>query len=393
MIIVIEPQMQGEKHTMINQGFLRILLGCFTDDNLLFISDHIHSSKIINESLELKRITTKTFHYNEQENKNSGILIKILRQLFLAIKYFFVARNLKVKLIIFTSSFPLNSIFLNYLAVLFNQKIIICQHGDLGILLSNKKNLLSKLFKKTVKMMICRRNVKYNTSLIYGESIKIKLLELNSQLTNTGFITIDHPYTYNNKNRIISKNKKILISNIGAANYHKSSETFFELANILSKYVEKSLVKFLQIGTIDKNIKLSSPSFVEIIKTGNDFIPFSVFEYYLNKSDYFIFFFQPGGYYELCPSGTFFDALKYQKPIIALKTSYFEYYFNQMGNIGYLANDLNEMVDILESIIKGEKSEDYEIQVQNIIIGRTMFENEVLTTKFKQQVYEILNPE
>ena len=81
--------------------------------------------------------------------------------------------------------------------------------------------------------------------------------------------------------------------------------------------------------------------------------------------DYAVFLHEKESYY-LRASGVFFDAINYNKPIISIKNSYFEYYFNKYGNIGYLCNDINEMFNIMKLILTNKEKANYMQQTKNI---------------------------
>ena len=53
----------------------------------------------------------------------------------------------------------------------------------------------------------------------------------------------------------------------------------------------------------------------------------------------------------LVASATFLDALSYVKPGIYLRNPYVEYYFEQMGDIGYLCDSYEEMREVVLAIL------------------------------------------
>ena len=62
----------------------------------------------------------------------------------------------------------------------------------------------------------------------------------------------------------------------------------------------------------------------------------------------FILLLYPHDTYRLMASGAVLDALRFEKPIIALRTDYFEYLFKKFGKFGYLANDTGELLHLIE---------------------------------------------
>ena len=75
-------------------------------------------------------------------------------------------------------------------------------------------------------------------------------------------------------------------------------------------------------------------------------------EEYANRiqtSDILIFFNDDS--YNLISSGSYFDCINFQKPILAMRSEQWEYNFKQFGIIGYLCNDIDEMYCHLESAL------------------------------------------
>ena len=60
------------------------------------------------------------------------------------------------------------------------------------------------------------------------------------------------------------------------------------------------------------------------------------------------------------------DAISFEKPVIAIKNDFFEYYFNKFGNIGYLFDNVNDMAKKMIEITANPNEEEYFIQKENI---------------------------
>ncbi|WP_412466463.1 hypothetical protein [Pedobacter sp. KLB.chiD] len=393
MIIVVEPQMQGEKHVIVNAGILEILQITFPGDTMHLYADELHSKRLLEKPyLSKQNLVLSSYKYKPKEDKKTNIALKLFRQARLSCKMFRQAKKHQAKLIVFTSCFPFTALFVNFLAGLYKQKIIICHHGDLGVLLLDKNKLVTKIFRYFIKKMMVNRNLKFNNSLIYGKSIKDKLIATIPSICDNSFIVIDHPYEYYGNNLFNKAKGEILtLSNIGTATLIKNSESLFDLAQILRTNISNNELKLTQIGSVATELQPFINEFVDVLKRDGSFIPNSVFEESLAKSDYFIYFFKTGGYYELCPSGTFFDAIKYLKPIIAIKNSYLEYYFDKLGNIGYLCESIDDMAELIRSIIKGGKKQEYFEQLEKLKNAQTQLLNENISKDFERQLCFVSN--
>jgi hypothetical protein len=91
-------------------------------------------------------------------------------------------------------------------------------------------------------------------------------------------------------------------------------------------------------------------------------------------------------HYNLTASATFLDALSFLKPGIYLRNEYIEHYFKKMGNIGYLCDSPEEIVETIQGIITDFSPALYQQQVENIINGRVIFEPEIIAPQLRNIV-------
>lgn len=90
------------------------------------------------------------------------------------------------------------------------------------------------------------------------------------------------------------------------------------------------------------------------------------------------------GNYRLVASGTFLDALAFLKPGIYLSNDYIKYYFNLMGDIGYLCDSYEEMAETIKNIISDFPMNRYKQQAENIRRGRAIFEPVTLAPRLRE---------
>ncbi|MRX67933.1 hypothetical protein SAMN06265349_105309 [Flavobacterium resistens] len=391
MVVFAELQMQGDKHVHVNSGLLKILQKSFDKKRIDVFCDERHKIELSNyiENTDFYNFTN--FKYTgEAELKKSAVLKKTVRETLLAYKIFKYAKKEKVELVVFASAFPFTSILLNFFSLLFSQKTIICLHGDIGVLSLKRKKLTTTIYRNVIKFFFLTRPAKV-VLLFYGKTIEEKLFNKFPNFNNRNTISIDHPYNYDTKeisDQFIQKSNVITIANIGTGLMNKNSHLFYKLAEKQRLNVENGKVKFIQIGNVSQEVLSYSNKFVEIINN-NTFIPFDLFEKEVNKADFFIYFFKEDSLYDLCPSGTFFDALKYKKPIISLRNPFFEFYFKKLGNIGYLCDTVEEMSETINQIIQ-DNSEKYDDQVLSLNRATKLLSNENIQKEFMDQ-YKRLN--
>lgn len=371
MIIFSELQMQGDKHVHVNSGLLNILISSFKEQNIDVYCDNKHKSELLKYVKSNRLLNFKTFKYTGvKELRKSAAIFKTFRETILAFKIFKAAKKEKIEVIVFASAFPFTAIILNSFSWMFNQRIIVGLHGDIGVLKLKKIKITTIIYKYIVKLFFRTRSSNVIV-LFYGKTIEEELFKMFPKFKRENIISIDHPYNYDNEILVNCSDKSdtIIIANIGTGLMNKNSHLLYELAEMQKYNVQNKKVKFIQVGNVSPEVLSYSNSYVNILNN-NEFIPFEVFEKNIKQADYFIYFFKEKSLYDLCPSGTFFDAIKYKKPIISLRNPFFEYYFNKLGNIGYILNTVEEMNEVLNDIII-ENNEKYKEQVD--LLNRATF--------------------
>ncbi len=347
--------MQGDKHVHVNSGLLNILITSFKEQKIDVFCDSKHKRELLQYVKSNKLLSFKTFEYTGvKELRKSATLAKTLRESLIAHKIFNHAKKNKAEVIVFASVFPFTAVAINFFSWIFNQRIIVCLHGDIGVLKLNKNKITTIVYKYVVKLFFSTRSSTV-TSLFYGKTIEDELFKMFPSFKRKNVISIDHPYNYETELLVTSldKSNTVIIANIGTGLMNKNSHLLYKLAEMQKCNVETKKVGFIQVGNVSPEVLSYSNAYVNILNN-NEFIPFDVFEKNIMQADYFIYFFKNHSLYDLCPSGTFFDAIKYKKPIISLRNPFFEYYFNRFGNIGYLCDSVEEMSSIIDGIFLDE---------------------------------------
>jgi hypothetical protein len=89
-------------------------------------------------------------------------------------------------------------------------------------------------------------------------------------------------------------------------------------------------------------------------------------------------------HYRLAASATFVDALAFLKPGIYLRNDYIERYFDRMGDIGYLCDSCEKMVETIKEILSEFPTDRYQRQIENIRKGRAIFEPETVAPRLRE---------
>lgn len=389
MIIFSELQMQGDKHVHVNSGLLNIIIASFKQQNIDIFCDSKHKSELLKYVKINKFLNFKTFEYTGvKELRKSATLTKTFRESLIAYKIFKHAKKNKAEIIVFASVFPFTAIVVNFFSWILNQRIIVGLHGDIGVLKLNKNKITTIVYKYVIKLFFLTRSSNV-IALFYGKSIEEQLFKMFPRFKRENIISIDHPYNYDSELLVnkLDKSNRVIIANIGTGLMNKNSHLLYQLAEMQKYNVKQEKVKFIQVGNVSSDVMKYSNDYVNILNN-NEFIPFDVFEEKIKEADYFIYFFKNDSLYDLCPSGTFFDAIKYKKPIISLKNPFFEYYFKKLGNIGYLCNTVEEMNEIIEGILQN-KNDTYQEQIELLTKATQLLSIDKIQKSFLEQFNKI----
>jgi hypothetical protein len=153
---------------------------------------------------------------------------------------------------------------------------------------------------------------------------------------------------------------KIIFASIGDFNPRKNSSLFFDLASQNTQ--NTFFFDFWFIGRIDIfNIDVKN---VHIVSS-DDILDDENYHNYIDMIDYAVFLFN-SDFYRYTVSGTLYDAIFHLKPILAIRTPFFEDFFLKYGNIGYLCDTYNDMLRLLNTFQLTKNSEVYLEQQINL---------------------------
>jgi hypothetical protein len=158
----------------------------------------------------------------------------------------------------------------------------------------------------------------------------------------------------------------------GHASLRKGADIFFKLAEEVSATRTKYRPIFVLIGDIrDEQLKEMRHASINIPAL-NAPLTQEEFDKYSKRIDY-AFFFHVASAYELNGTAAMLDAFSHLKPIIALKTPLSEYYFNKMGDVGYLCQSYNDAIGAVMEILETRPLDRYHAQQENILKKRDQF--------------------
>jgi hypothetical protein len=380
MIYYLELNKSNDAHSALNLSMVKVIMCCHKNITLFSSEAHRNAMGVgtLNEMkvdyISIKVIDGGWKSWFSKVFLEGYNIFTILRK----------ANKNKVNFVYLSSIFPISHLFLKLIKKLYPKvRLIVGLHGELEFVREGKEAKLRFLgmFLKYSFKISSNSNLKY---LVFGSIIKSNFIKYNL-LSPESLLSIDHPYNYSwNKSIILSLNTTIKFGTIGIGSLNKKTEKLFALAEHFRNDVSSNKICFELIGTMLPNLERFINPYV---KTNgiNKMLPRYEFDNQIMELNYSLFFYD-NSFYKLCASGAFFDAIKFDKPIFALKNDFFEYYFEKLGNIGFLFSNLDEMKDQIALIINGNFHNVYYIQVENLKRAKQTLSIENISRDFFTQL-------
>lgn len=373
-MIVAELSMTGLSHVYFNSAFLRILSFAMESPITFFCEEH-HCENL---RIRLKDYNIKYNTFTMKSRLGVGVFLQDFRGCYLIYKIMRCAN--KHEPIIILNRLPLTLIVCNILNLIQKRIIYNVLHGELEYLVNPGIRGGTKYYYKLFRLaylLFTKRNV----NVFLGKSIYDETMKSNICFGNAKFVIIDHPYEYNSSNNSTKSSfcDTIHIGMIGTATRRKNSHYLSKL----DKLVINKNIKICNIGRAETDLYTClSESNVSFFK---DSISGDEYESLIASLDYSLCFYDSKINLALA-SGSFFDSIKFAKPILALRGNpYVDYYFRKLGNIGYQFDTLKEMSNFINNIMD-ENMIDYNNQVNNLRKAQQLLSIENIARDFQKQI-------
>ena len=363
-MILVEPQCYDEEHALVNTVLINGFLNSSPKSEFYFFAEEGHKSKIIDNIHSNSQIS---FNSIDIPKRGSSDAKRLFAELKLALKIFIFARKVKSNKIIFLSGTSAGIVCIKLLSTLiYKIDVYIILHSVIETI-DKKKNwpIWNIPFSLVYSLGLFNKpTIKY---VIFNEFSLIRFTKEYPKLASN-FLSIEFPFENRFDDSINSclwiPEKKIVFGTIGDYNERKNSSVFFDLAKRVSSL--NAATDFWFIG----RLKYSN------MDTLNVFIVSSQFE--LNDQnyhtcigliDYSVFLFN-SDYYRFSVSGTLYDSITHAKPVIAIRTPFFEDFFHKYGNIGYLCNSYDDMLKLITELSLVGRNDLYLEQQSNLVFAR-----------------------
>jgi len=375
--VVLEPNMNGLPHTEINIGLCEVIEQTFNDDFIFYLDDNHRKAIELKHSFNSrwKFASIKVFDHNPFNFVfNDLILIYRLAKLLLL--------HNKANYFILLGIMPLTQIFISFLNQVLRRKIIICLHGQMEAYLPLTKIGYSKYYYLISKFIFKRNdNLRY---VVFSDTIFNAIRFLFKGTTNKAII-IDQPYVFDNNGQSLSKvvnDKPLRLAVIGRGDKAKNIDSLFLLVKKLEPLIKDGFLTFSVIGKMYTKIPEDCHNLIEYNYNGynND-----EFNKRIIKIDFSLIFADKDDYRAI-PSGSFFDSLKWDKPVISLNNDFVNGYFRKYNNLGYICNNEEEMINVIKYITQNDFTIEYKQFINNISLAKDKMSIENISKNFQYQL-------
>ena len=374
MIIAADFSMTGLSHIYFNTAFFNIFRNIYGKP-IVFYGEEQHLN-LISKSFLYGDLVLKPFRMK------SRFGLSILFQDILCVpkicKILFRLGNNDIMFVL--NRLPITMLCCNILNVFLNRRIIHVLHGETEYLVNPLMIGGTKYYYKLFKLAYWFSGLCISY-LFLGESIKRKVLAENVSFGKASLLVIDHPYDYDLPSCLLNNfaSPNIIIGIIGSAMVRKNSHYLSNLVplilnkNIIFKVtgkVEDSLVAECIRNNIEYNKeRLSNEEYVDN-----------------NLSMHYSLCFYDSNVNLALASGSFFDSIKYCKPILALKGNpYVDYYFEKLGDIGFRFSSVQAMANFINQLSSNEFSH-YEVQYLNLKRAQEVLSLGTIANSLKSQL-------
>lgn len=258
--------------------------------------------------------------------------------------------------IIFTSLLPIHYFTVAVISRIFSIKFLIFMHGELGYLVKpvGLGQVIGGLFIRAAFYLFNYKRVRLAAiSLPVAQNLREKFTYLKNHI-----VVFEHPPhdDFNSIDKFRYSTDRYKVGMFGVLSENKCCSLIYDLA---ARVKFPSGAKLYTVGLASDTFEFNKSKDVEHLCSGQlgvDHIPWNLFSKQCKELSWALFFYDSSKNYSLTPSGVFYDCIHWGIPILSLMNSNFKVYFDQYGDLGYLAKDLDELAELVTMILSGELS-------------------------------------
>ena len=360
--VIIDMYSHGSYHEVINQAYLMMVSDIYKE--VTYIADKSSCENL--RSLLTKcnfdysniRFVEKNVSHIKCKSPGLTYLIKLIK---VSILNFIYYNKCDKDEDVFYNN---NLFFAIILISLFSKKrknIYILCHNEMELIdKKSSSSSVTKILSIYFRFVFCQMGLNKIFHFILLSSDMVNYFNsFISHKNHARIYWIDHSYI-RPENKIDAKHQ--IVDNrikIGIPGAITSSRGLDVLKQILS-HIKNDNICIYALSTCSE--KVNDKHFIMLNST-NDLLPFEKYNAYVQSMDAILLLYDTNSY-KLTASGAILEAIWNEKPIIALRNSYFEYLFNKYGEFGILCDDIMTLINEINNFNINS------LYMRNIIIAK-----------------------
>lgn len=244
---------------------------------------------------------------------------------------------------------------INWITKLAKKKVLVICHGEMQALCIKQNT--SFLFKANKKFFTSDKTVIAEKLYfaVLGDIIKKNLRLYISKQIYDKMLCFDHTAIFDTI-ELPDNVKSETVLNVGVIGIIRESKGLskvLELANNLKKYQDKIKISVVGKVSCDKQ-KLQESGIYINEEFGNRFLSRMEMYRLISQLDIILFLYPKDGY-KVTASGSLFDAIDCERPILALRNDYLEYFSSKFGSVGNLVDTYDRLEKEIVELLNGKK--------------------------------------
>lgn len=230
------------------------------------------------------------------------------------------------------------------------RRIVIFCHGEMEYLTNSGRH--TRAYKRLMSRLTCSYFRRADAApgmrfVVLGDVILRNLRPLLSEAMYERFDSIDHPLIMPAAEPAPrTPGRPLNIGTVGILNSYKGSDRLLQLARRLK---DNPAVKLHVVGHMQCDPRPYAEAGVTLPPDPSRPLEPDDFAARVSALDYILLLY-PTDTYRLIASGAVLDCLRYGKPLVGLRTEYFQYLFDKFGAFGRLADDIGELESIIATL-------------------------------------------
>lgn len=399
MIYILEAFVEDYLHVLANVNLIKIFRNIHPGQPLTFSSPRQHNFNVSryfandHSNIRFEPFDNLTVDTGNILKRTWLILSRFFRDMRVLLATFRKAK--KSDIIVITHIYFTSLVLVKIIKKFYpNKATYLVIHGDVEYVFYPKgmQQKLVGLFHKLMFKVSCS-----NFHYIFLTPISKQILVSEKLIKENEGFAIELP-TFANEDLVKIQNTRsqselIKIGHIGSAGTRKNVHYMFKIAQELEYWIKNGSIQLINVGVLEGTIKpFLNPLVIDFVDGKiNNPLSREQYDIQISRLDYAVFFYGQTDFI-LRSSAAFFDAIFFEKPIIVLKNPFFVEVFERAGEIGYMCEDLQDMVLLITDLINNKANHElrYLMFVENVgkYKSSLMIENisDKLGKDFKQQI-------